>query len=98
LATPAAAQPPLIDPGQKTVRVVRTDTPPVIDGVLDEAAWGRAGIVDDLHQTEPIEYAPPFEHTEILMSARASTTPIPSSLRQTTCVRTTTLRGTIGFT
>jgi hypothetical protein len=67
LATPAAAQPPLIDPGQKTVRVVRTDTPPVIDGVLDEAAWGRAGIVDDLHQTEPIEYAPPFEHTEILI-------------------------------
>ena len=67
LAAPAAAQEPLIDPGQKTVRVVRTDTPPAIDGNLDDAVWTRAAIVDDLHQTEPIEYATPFEHTEILI-------------------------------
>ena len=67
LAAPAVAQESLVDPGQKTVQVVRTDTPPVTDGDLSDAVWARAAIVDDLHQTEPIEYATPFEHTEILI-------------------------------
>lgn len=61
------AQAPLPDPGQKSVRMVRTDTPPVIDGVLDDAVWERAALVDDLHQTEPVEYAEPFERTEIYL-------------------------------
>ena len=65
LALPLAAQQTLTDPGQKTVRVVRTDTPPVIDGDLGDAVWARAAVVDDLHQTDPIEYAKPSEHTEI---------------------------------
>jgi hypothetical protein len=67
LAAPAVAQEALVDPGQKSVRVVRTDTPPVIDGDLGDPVWERAALVDDLHQTEPIEYAPPFEHTEIFI-------------------------------
>ncbi|HEY7671776.1 MAG TPA: sugar-binding protein [Gammaproteobacteria bacterium] len=67
LAAPAAAQEPLVDPGQKTVRVVRTDVPPVIDGDLGDAVWTRAAVVDDLHQTEPIEYAAPYERTEIFI-------------------------------
>jgi hypothetical protein len=67
LAAPAVAQESLVDPGQKTVHVVRTDTPPVVDGDLSEAVWARAAIVDDLHQTEPIEYAMPSERTEILI-------------------------------
>ncbi len=67
LAGPLAAQTPLSDPGQKSVRVVRTDTPPVIDGDLSDAVWARAAIIDDLHQTEPVEYADPFEHTEIFI-------------------------------
>ncbi len=65
LAGPLAAQPTLTDPGQKSVRVVRTDAPPVIDGDLGDAVWARAALVDDLHQTEPVEYADPSEHTEI---------------------------------
>ena len=65
LGAPAAAQEPLTDPGQKTVRVVRTATPPIIDGDLSDAVWARAALVDDLHQTEPIEYATPYERTEI---------------------------------
>ncbi len=34
----------------KRMRAVHTDTPPVIDGRLDDAVWSTAGIVEDLHQ------------------------------------------------
>ena len=52
---------------QKTVRVVRTATPPVIDGVVGETEWANAARVDDLHQIQPEEYAPPTERTEVLV-------------------------------
>ena len=55
------------DPGQKSVRMVRTPTPPVIDGVLDDAVWSAAAVVDDLHQVNPVEYAAPSERTEIYL-------------------------------
>jgi len=69
VAVAASAQetPVLTDPGQKTVRMVRTATPPVIDGKLDDAVWANAALVDDLHQTEPVEYAEPEERTEIYL-------------------------------
>jgi hypothetical protein len=61
-----AQQPPtLADPGQKTLRLVRTGTPPTIDGVLDDAVWANAAVINDLHQVNPVEYAEPFERTEI---------------------------------
>ncbi len=63
----AATRTVLIDPGQKSVQMRRTSTPPVIDGVLDDAVWRDAPVVDDLHQVDPIEYAQPFEHTEIML-------------------------------
>jgi hypothetical protein len=65
----AAAQggPVLEDPGQKTVRVVRTSTRPVIDGNLSDAVWNAAAVVDDLHQVTPVEYAEPDERTEVLI-------------------------------
>ena len=56
---------PLRDPGQKTVYVVRTATPPVIDGDLRDAGWSTAAVVNDLHQVSPTEYAEPFERTEV---------------------------------
>jgi hypothetical protein len=55
------------DPGQKSVRMVRTETPPVIDGVLDDAVWSDAAFIDNLHQVQPIEYAEPSERTEIYL-------------------------------
>ena len=55
------------DPGQKSVQMVRTDTPPVIDGLLDEAAWASAALIDNLHQVNPVEYAEPSEPTEIYL-------------------------------
>jgi hypothetical protein len=57
----------LRDPGQKSVRMVRTASPPVIDGVLDDAVWASAAFIDDLHQVNPIEYAEPSELTEIYL-------------------------------
>ena len=57
----------LQDPGQKSVRVVRTATPPVIDGDLSDAVWANAAVVDDLHQVTPVEYAMPDERTEVLI-------------------------------
>ena len=55
----------LLDPGQKTVRVARTATRPVIDGDLSDAVWATAPVVDDLHQVSPTEYAAPYERTEV---------------------------------
>jgi hypothetical protein len=57
----------LQDPGRKTVRVVRTPTPPVIDGDLSDPVWATAAVVDDLHQVTPVEYAEPEERTEVLI-------------------------------
>ena len=69
LAGTAAAQNdgPSGEAGQKTVHVVRTPTPPVIDGNLSDAVWSMAAVVDDLHQVTPIEYAEPYERTEIFI-------------------------------
>jgi len=48
----------------KTLEVVRTSTPPTIDGVMDEV-WSTAALIDDFHQTDPIEYAEPSEKTVV---------------------------------
>ena len=51
--------------GPKTLQMVRADTPPVIDGRLDEAVWQRATIIEDLHQVRPTEYIEPSEPTRV---------------------------------
>ena len=51
----------------KSVRIARTDTPPVIDGSLNDAVWRNAALIDDLWQVYPIEYSEPTEHTEIYL-------------------------------
>lgn len=53
---------------EKSVRIVRADTPPVIDGRLDDAAWQQAAMIDDMHQLQPNEYAEPSEHTVIYLT------------------------------
>jgi hypothetical protein len=52
---------------QKSVRVVRTTTPPVIDGVLSEPEWGEAASIDDFHQIQPTEYVAPSEPTIVYL-------------------------------
>ena len=63
----ALASPPLSaqveDRGKKSVRVVRIETPPVLDGRLDDPAWTHAVAVDDLHEVYPDEYEPPSRET-----------------------------------
>jgi hypothetical protein len=51
----------------KSTSIARTDLAPTIDGILDDAAWKNAVIIDDLHQIKPREYAQPSERTEFLL-------------------------------
>ncbi|MCH2169936.1 carbohydrate binding family 9 domain-containing protein [Myxococcota bacterium] len=46
------------------VRVVRTETPPEIDGRLDDEVWKTAALVDDLTQVVPVQGAKPSQRTE----------------------------------
>ncbi len=48
----------------KTVEMVRTDAPPLIDGVMDDI-WSSGALIDDLHQMDPVEYAEPSEKTVV---------------------------------
>ena len=47
------------------VDAVRVEQRPTIDGVLDEALWQDAAIIDDFIQQEPNEGAPATERTEV---------------------------------
>ena len=40
---------------KKTLAISRTDTPPVLDGVLDDPVWSEAAWFDDLHQYHPMQ-------------------------------------------
>jgi len=51
----------------KSTSIARTDSPPTIDGVLDDPAWKGAVVIDDLHQIKPREYSEPSERTEFLL-------------------------------
>jgi hypothetical protein len=67
-ASEAAGQEPLpAGAREKSVRIVRAATPPVIDGVLDEEAWSQASQVEDLHEIQPTEYAPASERTVVYL-------------------------------
>ena len=64
-ATAHAQDPAGEDAGRKSVRVVRTSTPPTIDGRLDDAVWQDAEVITDIHQMRPAEGAEPSEPTEV---------------------------------
>jgi hypothetical protein len=49
----------------KAARATRTDTPPRIDGVLDDPVWVLAEIISDFVQKIPTEGAAPTERTEV---------------------------------
>jgi hypothetical protein len=50
---------------RKSLRVVRTATPPTIDGLLDEEVWQNAEVVTDFHQIRPGDGTTPTELTEL---------------------------------
>ena len=51
--------------GKVTVRAVRVDDPPRIDGRLDETVYGRVAAISDFIQNDPDEGAPATEKTEV---------------------------------
>jgi len=53
------------EPGVRVIRATRVETPPEIDGLLDDPAWRVASWFDDFVQQRPIFGATPTERTEI---------------------------------
>ena len=51
--------------GRRAVAATRTDAPPVIDGLLDEAFWRAAPVADGFVQSDPREGQPATERTEV---------------------------------
>jgi hypothetical protein len=51
--------------GNKQVQALRIDTPPVIDGILDEELWARAVPITDFHQIRPGDGTATSEDTEV---------------------------------
>jgi hypothetical protein len=54
--------------GNKSINIIRVETAPVIDGVLDDPIWSMATPIEDLHQVNPVEYNEPSERTEIRLA------------------------------
>ncbi len=51
----------------KVARVVRVESPPVVDGRLDEKVWQQANVITDFHQIRPGDGAEPSELTEVYL-------------------------------
>jgi len=49
----------------KTVRITKISSPPIIDGLFQDAAWEGVPIISDFIQDEPYNMAVPTEKTEI---------------------------------
>jgi uncharacterized protein DUF5916/cellulose/xylan binding protein with CBM9 domain len=48
-----------------TASAVKVDTPPIVDGVLEDAAWQAATPLSGFTQAEPLEGEPASENTEV---------------------------------
>ncbi len=51
---------------QSTIKAIRIENPPLIDGFVNDEVWKKAFVVDDFKQREPNEGAPASEKTEFL--------------------------------
>lgn len=60
-------------PPSPSVRIAWTDTPPVIDGVPDDAVWESAAVVDDFQQITPVSGAVPTQRTVVRILTDQST-------------------------
>ena len=54
--------------GRPTIRPIRTDTPPLVDGRLDDAVWQSAVKITSFVQYEPVDGAPPTEPTDMYVA------------------------------
>jgi len=55
-------------PGRPTVRPPRIDTPPTIDGRLDDIGWQNAAKITEFTQESPLEGEPATEETEVYLA------------------------------
>ena len=55
-------------PDRPTVRPTRTDTPPEIDGRLDDEVWKTAVVLTEFVQESPLDGAPATEATEVYVA------------------------------
>ncbi len=67
LAGTVSAQEALAEQTNKTVRVVRVDSVPIIDGKLDDSVWGQAEVITEFHQTRPGNGSEPSDPTEVYL-------------------------------
>jgi hypothetical protein len=51
--------------GTRAAQAVRTESPPKMDGTLDDPAWQAAQPIGDFRQREPLETQPATEKTEV---------------------------------
>jgi hypothetical protein len=51
--------------GSKTISIPKLGAEARIDGVVDEAIWQDALLIEDFHQYEPVEYAEPSQKTKV---------------------------------
>jgi hypothetical protein len=49
---------------QESIQAVRIETPPVIDGIVNDEVWNRAFMANEFYQREPNEGEPISERTE----------------------------------
>ncbi|MEQ1729184.1 MAG: carbohydrate binding family 9 domain-containing protein, partial [Vicinamibacterales bacterium] len=46
----------------------RIDTPPTVDGLLDDTAWANASKISEFTQQQPVEAAPATESTDVYLA------------------------------
>ncbi len=63
----AMAQSASAQDANKTVRVVRVESAPVIDGKLDDAVWQQAEVMTEFHQIRPGNGTEPSDPTEVYL-------------------------------
>ncbi len=51
--------------GAKSIVIPKLAEEAHIDGVLDEAVWHQALLIEDFHQYEPVEYAKPSQKSQV---------------------------------
>ena len=64
----AQARPLGVLAGRPTIRPTRADTPPRIDGRLDDPIWQTAVKITEFEQYEPVDGAPPTEPTDMYVA------------------------------
>ncbi len=55
-------------PGRPRVSPTRTDSPPVVDGILDDAVWRTAAHLTEFTQQAPLDGAPATEDTDVYIA------------------------------